>query len=71
MLPKYIEKIPKFSAAILCKKFREINFFTKKLFSKLIWRKKLPGSGLVFPNVHSVETPEIYFHIFLGKISWK
>ena len=45
-------KLRKFTATILSKKFRQINFFTKELYSKLIWPKKdlRDGEFHVFPH---------------------
>ena len=44
-------KLWKFNATILSQKFRQIYFFTKELYSKLIWRKKLSDREFhVFPH---------------------
>ena len=59
MLNKYstiyeftVWKLRYFTATIFPQKFREIKYFTKELYSKLVWRKKfLRGSEfLVFPH---------------------
>ena len=59
----------------LWQKFRESNFFLKKLlkswfheiFSLIDWERIYSSSTLL---VHSVEITEIYSHTFLAKISW-
>ena len=63
-------KFEKFFPHDILEKFRQINFFTKELYCKSIWRK-IFAVGENFRNFHPVWALVTQFHEFFREINYE